>query len=309
MGALIAAAGPTRLDRRLAGPMFGMTMVFLLVTAGALHFGAETEPIDDAHAELSSGWTLWGLALLYPVFWLEAFAHWRCGEARLRQDLICSLLPPLRLGARDHHDGRSIWLPGLGWGVVDDSLRRRVERGAHRPMLVVALGVLPLLAAQHYLSEHVHHSRWLQAAVEAGAGLIWLAFTFEFIVMFSIAPRRLTYARQHWLDLIIICFPLVAFLRLARMSAVLRMLRVTRLQQLSKVLRLRGTLMRLWRAVLLLELLDRVFRGPEQRLESLRQRMAAREREIIELQREIARLEEQVAGAARDAASEVDITS
>lgn len=288
--------------------MFGLTIVFLFVTAGALHFGAETAPIDDEHAELSAGWCVWGLAVLYPLYWIEAVAHWWSGAARWRQSLSCCVLPPLRLGARDHHDGRSIWLPGVGWSVVDDPLRRRVERGAHRPMLVVALCVLPLLAAQHYLSEHVHHSGWLQAAVEAGAGLIWLAFTFEFIVMFSIAPRRFTYARQHWLDLIIICFPLIAFLRLARMSAVLRMLRVTRLQQLTKVFRLRGTFMRLWRAVLLLELLDRAFRGPEARLTSLRERIDVREHEIAELKLEVARLEAQLAGArgACETASDVD---
>lgn len=295
--------------------MFGLTILFLLLTAGALHFGAETEPIDDAHAELTAGWTVWGLVLLYPLYWLEAIAHWWSGAPRWRQCLPCCVLPPLRLGSRDHYDGQSIWLPGVGWGVVDDPLRRRVERGAQRPMLVVALGVLPLLAAQHYLNKHVHHSVWLQAAVEVGAGLIWLAFTFEFVVMFSIAPRRFTYARQHWLDLVIICFPLIAFLRLARMSAVLRMLRVTRLQQLTKMFRLRGTFMRLWRAVLLLELLDRVFRGPEKRLAALRERIEMREQEIAELRLEISRLEEQVAERGsrvpgeidREAASEVDV--
>jgi voltage-gated potassium channel len=294
-----AAAGPSALDRRLAAPMFVLTILFLLVAAGALHFGAEKAPVDDEHAELPAGWCVFGLALLYPLYWLEACLHLRAGTTRRRQFLSCGLLPPLRLGVRDHNDGRSIWLPGIGWGVVDDDLRRRVERGAHRPMLIVALFVLPLLAAQHYLSEHVHHSLWLQMAVEAGAGLIWMAFTIEFIVMFSIAPKRWTYARQHWLDLIIICFPLIAFLRLARASAVLRAMRVTRLQQLTKVFRLRGTFMRLWRAVLLLGLLERVFRGPEARLAGLRDRVAAREHEIAELKREIAQLEEQLAAAPR----------
>jgi voltage-gated potassium channel len=291
-----SAAGPTPLDRRLAAPMFGLTILFLLVTAGALHFGAE-KAVDDEHAELPVGWCVWGLAVLYPLYWIEAIVHLRAGTTRWRQSLSCCLLPPLRLGARDHRDGRSIWLPGINWEIVDDDLRRRIERGAHRPMLVVALFVLPLLAAQHYLSEHVHHSNWLPVAVEVGAGLIWMAFTIEFIVMFSVAPKRWTYARQHWLDLIIICFPLIAFLRLARMSAVLRVMRVTRLQQLTKVFRLRGTIMRLWRAVLLLELLDRVFRGPEERLASLRDRLSAREHEIAELTREIAKLENELAAS------------
>jgi len=108
------SAGPTPLDRRLAPSMFGLTILFLLVTAGALHFGAEKAAVDDDHAELSTGWCVWGLALLYPVFWLETFAHWRTGSRRWRQNLSCCVLPPLRLGTRDHHDGRSIWLPAIG---------------------------------------------------------------------------------------------------------------------------------------------------------------------------------------------------
>jgi hypothetical protein len=297
----VPAAGPTSLDRRLAAPMFGATIFFLLVTAGALHFGAEKDTVDNEHIELPARWCGFVLTLLYPLYWLEACLHWRAGTARWRPLLSCCLLPPLRLGARDHHDGRSIWLPAIGWGVVDDELRRRVERGAHRPMLMVALFVLPLLAAQHFLNEHVHHSVWLQVAVEVGAGLIWMAFTIEFIVMFSLAPKRWTYARQHWLGLIIICFPLIAFLRLARMSAVLRVMRITRLQQLTKVFRLRVTLMRLWRAVLLLGLLERVFRSPKKRLDALRERLTIREHEILELKREIAQLEEQLALAQRPA--------
>lgn len=295
----VPAAGPTSLDRRLAAPMFVLTILFLLVAAGALHFGAEQATVDEEQVTVPARWCGIALLVLFPLYWLEAVLHLRAGTRRRRQCLTYCLAPPLRLGARDHRDGRSIWLPGIGWGVVDDEFRRRVESGAHRPMLIVALFVLPLLVAQHFLNEHVHHSFWLQIAVEVGAGLIWMAFTIEFIVMFSIAPKRWTYARQHWLDLIIICFPLIAFLRLARMSAVLRITRLTRLQQLTKVFRLRGTLMRLWRAVLLLGLLERVFRGPEERLSALRERLATREREIHELKREIAKLEEQLALAQR----------
>jgi hypothetical protein len=50
--------------------------------------------------------------------------------------------------------------------------------------------------------------------------------------------------------------------------------------------------------VLLLELLDRVFRRPEKRLAALRQRLALREHEIAELRREIGELETRLSQAA-----------
>lgn len=305
-------AEPTSLDQRLAGPMFALTVLFLVLTAGALHFGGEAIPAaplkadPNANGELPATesrvlgesptialgiWCAWFLLPFYPLYLVETLSHWRSGAPRLRQHLWYCLLPPLRLGARDHASGRWIWLPGAGWSVVDDALRRKVERNAHAPMMIVALLVLPLLVAQHYLSKHMQGSLWLTGAVEAGAAVIWMAFTFEFIVMLAIAEKRWDYTRRHWLDLLIICFPLIAFLRFVRTWSLVRMLRLGRMQQAAKVFRLRGTAMRLWRAVLLLELIDRWFRRPEQRLQTLQHRLALREREVAELRSEIAELE------------------
>lgn len=318
----VAAEGPTPLDRLLGAPMFALTVLFLMLLAGALHLGTErlsasgegqlllqatgatsaAEALETHRLSLRIArlctWALW---CLYPLFVIEAVWHWRRGARRVRQHVWYCVAPPLRLGGRDHAQGSWTWLPGLGWSPVDDALRRRVERGASTPMLIIALLVLPLLAAHHYLNEHLQQNGWLMLAAEAGAALIWFAFTFEFIVMISLAPRRWVYARQHWLDLIIICFPMVAFLRVARLGSLLRMSRLARLQQLGRTLqvfRLRGTMLRLWKAVLLLELIDRVLRSPERRLASLRERLAMRESEIAELKREIAVLELRLAASA-----------
>ena len=323
-----ACSDPTPLDQKLAGSMFALTVLFLVLTAGALHFGSEESlmkrPIRSGGAQqpttvssdaiegiASAGvaspppaesptatlgiWCALGVLGLYPLYLLETLWHWRSGATRLRQHGWFCVLPPLRLGARDHASGESIWLPGIGWSVVDDDLRRRAERGAHTPMLIVALLVLPLLVAQHYLSAHLQGNLWLTGAVEFGAAVSWFAFTLEFIVMLAIAERRWTYARQHWLDLLIICFPFIAFLRFIRTWSIVRVLRLGRMQQAAKVFRLRGTAMRLWRAILLLELLDRLFRQPERRLNTLRERLAVRERELEELRQEISALESRLA--------------
>jgi voltage-gated potassium channel len=199
-------------------------------------------------------------------------------------------------------------LPRIGWANVDHPLRTRVERGASIPMLVIALMVLPLLAAEHYLEPQIRSSAWLLFVVKASAGLIWMAFTFEFVLMLSLSERKLRYARQHWLDALIVSLPLIDFLPALRLGRLLRLGRISRLQQLARTLRvfrLRGTAMRLWRAILLLEVIDRVIGGsPEKRLAKLRDQLALKEQEIADLRGEIALLESRLCdagAAARDA--------
>lgn len=323
---------PTQLDRRLAPAMFWLSVLFLLLMAGALHLmpGLRAEPaVREQTAEAAllvtpslpldpavSRMTMlagaicgWGVLLLYPVFVLEGLLHWRAG-GRLKRSLWQCAFPPSRAAARDHAGGSMVWLPRIGWASVDASLRNRVERGASIPMLVIALMVLPLLVAEHYLESQIRSNAWLLFTVKASAGLIWMAFTFEFVLMLSLSERKWRYARTHWLDALIVCLPLVDFLPALRLGRLFRLGRMARLQQLAKTLRvfrLRGTAMRLWRAILLLEVIDRVIGGStEKRLTKLRDQLAIKEREVAELQGEIARLESSLAESvdeARDASA------
>ena len=78
-----------------------------------------------------------------------------------------------------------------------------------------------------------------------------------------------------------------------------RITRVLELQQVSRlgrVYRLKGLLLKIWRALLLLETLQRLLgHYKEKRLRRLRELLAAREEEMGDLRREIADLEVQVA--------------
>ena len=58
--------------------------------------------------------------------------------------------------------------------------------------------------------------------------VIWLAFFIEFVVKIAIAESRIEYVRRNWLDLIVLCIPL------------LRPLRVASLARTSRVFTLRG---------------------------------------------------------------------
>jgi voltage-gated potassium channel len=323
---------PTQLDQRLAPAMFWLSLLFLCLTAGALHLipglrtGAEAEhvaaattspalvpsaePLDPSVRRicaLAGAVCGWGVLLLYPVFLFEAALHGRRGGGWRRHWWQCAF-PPARIAARDHGTGAAVWLPRIGWANVDHPLRTRVEHGASIPMLVIALMVLPLLAAEHYLEPQIRSSAWLLFVVKASAGLIWMAFTFEFVLMLSLSERKWRYARQHWLDALIVSLPLIDVLPALRLGRLLRLGRISRLQQLARTLRvfrLRGTAMRLWRAILLLEVIDRVIGGsPEKRLAKLRDQLALKEQEVADLRGEIAVLESRLrdaGAAARDA--------
>lgn len=107
--------------------------------------------------------------------------------------------------------------------------RRRFET----PVLVAALLVVPVI----FIEEQATSQAWLNVA--AGVNwLIWAAFTAEYLVVVTLADRRLAYTRKAWLDVFIIVssFPLLPGLlattrlfRLLRLGRVLRLLRLFRL--------------------------------------------------------------------------------
>jgi voltage-gated potassium channel len=309
----------TALDERLAATMFWATVLFLTMCAGVLHLRndvlteppraivTESEQIVAAEHDRDTvevvpeaclltvtarSVCVWGMLLLYPLFPLEAVLHRRAGGRLLRQHLWTCILPPLRLGVRDHCTGQLLWLPRIGWARTDEALLRRVERGAKWPMILTALLVLPLLAFEHFYRPQIQSSPWLSLFVQVSAALIWLAFAFEFVVMISIADRKWRYAREHWIDVLIILIPMFEGLRALRLGRLLRMQQVLRSLRL---LRLRGTLLRAWRAVLLLEVVDRIVRRrPERRLQELRRLLAREERQLAELKQQIAQIEKEL---------------
>lgn len=329
----LAEPQQTPLDRRLGPVMFWLSLLWLgmvgisvhLLQDTVFHPGHETPlPLDEVRGrfdDVALQWEL-GLLALWPLFLLEGLVHWATGAAQLRQHVWHSLFPFLRLIGRDHVNGRTLWLPMLGWRPVDANLECVLERHFSFPMIVAALLVLPVLAMEFLWHSALQKHASLGLVVHVVGGLIWLAFAVEFIVMVSIVRRRWLYVRLHWLDLAIICLPLVGFLRVLRVGRVGRVLRIQQLMRVteaSKAFRLRGLAFRVWRAVLLFEVVDRVMqRDIEHKIAVLRNRLAEREEEADKLRRQIAELEtmlreteariaaEQAAQAALEAAANED---
>lgn len=234
------------------------------------------------------------LALL-PIYWLEWIAHRRSRETQTRVDWLPLVLPALRISGRDHVHGRTQWLPGLGWVSSTDDLEARLERQLSIPMLVVALLVLPVIAIEFVWAEKIAEDATIGLATQLAGAAIWLAFAVEFLVLISIVQDRLLFVRRHWLDLVIICLPLVAFLRVLRIGRLGRLLRLNQLTKVSRTaraFRMKGLAIRVWRALLLLEIIDRIMhRNDEQRLEKLQQKLAEAEKEVQSLRQEIEVLE------------------
>ncbi len=271
-------------DRRLAPVMFSAAFSFLACLAGALHL--------HERAEYETVWLACnlGMGLLYPIFVAESLWHIAVrGTIHWKTHLIHCLLPPLRLAARDTATRSWIWMPHSGWLNVNDELRERIERSFTIPMIAIALLMLPMLAAEYFWSAAIANDLRLAATVDVLTLLIWMAFTFEFVVMISVVERKFDYCRAHWIDLAVICLPLVAFLRAGRLG---RLLRLQQLSRTARVYRLRGLATRAWRGLLLLNLVDRVMRTrPELHLRRLRRQLEVKEEEVRQLSATIAELE------------------
>jgi len=241
------------------------------------------------------------LGAIWPFFVLELAFQYIVRDRdkpfcrRRSRSLLACLCPPLRMCARNPDVGNKIWFPALGWRPVDRRLRTRLEKAFSIPMIFIALAILPVLLVEFGMRQTVIAQPCLQFALHASTGIIWFAFATEFIVMVSVAEKKLEYCKSHWIDIAIILLPFISFLRSLRAVRAMRLARVARVQQLSKMgraYRLRGLAMRVVRALMILELFHRIFRiGPERRLEKLNTILDEKEREVEALRAEIARLE------------------
>ena len=166
-------------------------------------------------------------------------------------------------------------------------------------MLLIALLILPVLLVEFKFQQQIDSWPWLQTTLHIGTGLIWFAFTFEFVIMVSATDRRFDYVKKNWIDLAIILLPLISFLRSLRAFRALRFAKFAKLQQLSKmtrVYRMRGLLAKSLRALLLLEIVHRVLKtSPEKRLANLEIQLADKLDEVKDLEERIFALRKEVA--------------
>ena len=148
-----------------------------------------------------------------------------------------TILPPPLPGVRH------VQVPLLGIVIADDELRDRMERRFHWPMLILALLVLPLIGMEFFLLPKLPPAQkeMAQTFIVITEITISFAFLIEFVIKITIAESRLEYVRRNWLDIVVICLPLLR---------AVRVLRVARVAQTSRTFRLRGVGMKFARHIL-----------------------------------------------------------
>jgi voltage-gated potassium channel len=286
------------LDQLLAGPMFCLAVLSLLLAAGVFH--------RLGHGDLTpfeANVILWGAVLLWPIFVIEGMLRcllcrrpemspWR----RLAVFVGVCLVPPFRLGGRAYADPDKVWLPTLGWTTVNQQLRFRLERWFSVPMVVVALLVLPLLAMEYFWLEPIRAHWGLSLLLDIGTAVIWLAFALEFVLLASVAESKALYCLHNWMDLAVVFLPLIDGLPLLRLVRLTGFLELQQAGRVFRLYRLRGLLAKIWRLCLLLEISQRLFGDYWQnRLKRLKALLAARQEEMADLRTEIAALEDMLA--------------
>ena len=279
------------LDRKLARPMFWVSIAFLVLLGIVLHVRLEVGS-QIVSASLSA------LAVIYPAFVLEFAARWRDGERRWRQFALYCLIPPLRIGARDQQTGDHVWLPRWGWCRIGRPLRDKVRRAFSGPMIAIACLILPVLACEFFWRQVIDQRPLLALLLDISTAIIWIAFALEFVIMLSIVNAKVRYCKENWIDLAIVCLPLLAAARLLRLGSLGRAFRAAR------IYRLRGVFMRAYRGLLALEVIYRLgVVKPAARLRRLKRELSEKEEEIAELRQTIERLESQMARDSQDQAT------
>ncbi|MCO8124861.1 potassium channel protein [Stieleria sp. TO1_6] len=240
------------------------------------------------------------MAGVWCVVWVEAGIHWctRPWNREMRRHHLYSLLfclcPALRMCARSPEMNGRIWLPGMGWRRGGRRLQRQLERHFSVPMMIIALLIMPILITEFFLKDQVAAYGWLRMLMHIGTGVIWFAFAAEFILMVSIAEKKLDYCKEHWIDLAIVILPLIWFLRslsLARMLRVADMVRIQQLTNVARAYRLRGTALKAFRVLILFDLTERILRiSDDRKIEKLETELAELDKRSRFLRQKIAKL-------------------
>ena len=309
----------------LAPPMFVLALLFLFLVASLIVVWVDIPRVDfmsgvvpvsidpsvarDQSLELAGlrlggqianlvfiVWSIFVFEFLFAFFSIntKGRSFWKSHA----YGLLACFLPPLRMAAPCHSKGGRIWLPRLGWRMPGRRLSKALEKNFSKPMLLIAMLILPVLVVEFGMPSYVNRYLWLRVALHVSTGLIWIAFSVEFIIRLSATHRKWQYVKKNWIDLAIVVLPLVSFLRSFRIVRAIKLAKFAKAQQLARIgriYRLRSLALKAVRALILFEFFHRFFKiKPERKLAALRSEYRERKADLDELKLRIDQLVQEV---------------
>ncbi|TAF63918.1 MAG: hypothetical protein EAZ55_12485 [Cytophagales bacterium] len=244
-----------RIEKKMAPFMFwfsAATLVLLGIAVAKYWEADETPNIYELDVII--------FLCMYPIFIIEyillvyngALTHLTRTE-RLTYTFY-SLIPQMRFGRKPSSFPHYIWLPYYHWCEVNESLFVNIKRRFVVPMLFISFFIIPILLIDlRYKEKIIEYIADIDLYLAYFEAFVWLAFAFEFILLFSIAPIKLDYAKKHWIEIIIIFLPLLA----AFLPSV-GFLRVLRLNNLVRVYRFKSVFTRFQQALMVASFMQRI---------------------------------------------------
>ncbi len=136
----------------------------------------------------------------------------------------------------------------------------------------------------------------LEVVIWLVTAAIWLSFALEFILLVSLAEKKIEFCKKHWINLVIILLPLLAFLRSLQLFRFLRMAKAGRLM---RIYRLRGLITRVAKLAMVFNLIERLLsRNPDKYGIHLREQISEKEDELADLRAKLAECDKRGSGAA-----------
>jgi len=287
---------PTIRHYPLARVMYWLAFIDLLLIAGMVHRANHPTALRTELAIMYLGHFI-----LWPIIVLESWIAFFIRDRALRpktptlvRAMIITVAPPMRMGMPCPFTGM-LWIPRWGWCERGKTLEDRLDRAFHTPMLVFALLILPPLAFEFFRADEVKSNHWLALALHVSVAVIWVAFATEFVIKVSAVRRPFKYCKERWIDLAIVILPTLESILTAWASAapLARLLQISRavspdqLARMGQVYRLRGLLVKGWRAVLVLRLVAKLTGNTEEK------QLRKLESEIVEAEATLAILKAQ----------------
>lgn len=285
-----------------AQPMFWVAFLFLAILAALLPHGGSDDPAITS-------------PLYHPVMYYLLLGCWAVVIAEgvlgflaapdrpkpaWKRLLLVALLPPFRMAVSPRRPNDWVWVPVCGWMPVGAPSVSEMEHRTAIPMLVATALIIPVLIAEFGFAAVVDASPALQVSMLVLMALIWFSFALEFVVMVSLAPKKLAYCKKHWINIVIIVLPLFAFLRSLQ---IFRFLRFAKAGKMVRVYRLRGLITRIVKIALAFNLIERIMSlNPEKYAAQLEEKIAEKEEELAELRTRLAATQEKVAARAAERA-------